>query len=77
MSLKQTIKFENLVNFVRKEAKMANDPMHGREVMNSLTPVKQSQNEKSLTFLRHKMNFSTKTVEPDSSSYQHSGGSPE
>ena len=71
---KQTVKFENLVNFVRKEAKKANDPIYGREVMNSLTPAKQAQNEKSVTFSRQKKNFSTKTVEPDSSSSQHSSG---
>ena len=46
---KQTVKFENLVN---KEAKKANDPIYGREVMNSLTPAKQAQNEKSVTFSR-------------------------
>ena len=57
---KQTVKFENLVNFVRKEAKKANDPIYGREVMNSLTPVKQGQNEKSVTFSRQKRTFQLK-----------------
>ena len=73
---KQAVKFQNLGNFVRKEAKKANDPiyMYGREVMNSLTSVKQAQNKKSVTFSRQKKNFSTKTVEPDSSSHQHSSG---
>ena len=37
---KQTLKFENLVNFVRKEAKNTYDPMYEREFMNSLTPAK-------------------------------------
>lgn len=32
---KEAVTFQNLVNFVRKEAKKANDPIYGKGVMNS------------------------------------------
>ncbi|XP_062566787.1 uncharacterized protein LOC134229094 [Saccostrea cucullata] len=60
---RKVVKFENLVKFVRKEAKKANDPIYGREVMNISTSSTHGQNVKPATFSKQKGNFATKTVE--------------
>lgn len=43
---KEAVKFQNLVNFFRKEAKKANDPIYGKEVMNLSSTVPKRLNEK-------------------------------
>ncbi|XP_061191629.1 uncharacterized protein LOC133199818 [Saccostrea echinata] len=60
---REVLKFENLVKFVRKESKKANDPIYGREVMNTSTSSAHGQNVKPATFSKQKRNFAAKAVE--------------
>lgn len=56
---------------VRKEAKKANDPIYGRDMMNSSTSVKHRHNEKSTTFSKPKPNFATNTAKSQTSANNH------
>nr|XP_034339443.1 uncharacterized protein LOC105341007 [Crassostrea gigas] len=62
---KQAVTFQNLVNFVRKEAKKANDPIY------SSSSAPKRQNERVNTFSRPSRNFATKTMESLSSTENH------
>ena len=69
---RETVRFQNVVNFVRKEAKKANDPIYGRDVMNTSSDSKQGRNEKSTTVAKPKKNFATNATESTSPSSDYS-----
>lgn len=68
---KESVKFQNLVNFVRKEAKKANDPIYGKEVTYPSSTAPKWHNEKVNTISRPIKNFATKTMESYSSTENH------
>jgi len=63
---KEVVKFQQLVSFVRKEAKKATDPVYGKEVMSiTNTGSKHSQSKPVVKFGTRK-NFATSTKDTDS-----------
>lgn len=63
---KEVVKFQQLVSFVRKEAKKATDPVYGKEVMSvTNTGSKYSQSQPVVQF-GTKKNFATSTKDTDS-----------